>query len=136
MERGESSVNIAGVDAAIDAVHLHAASNVRFMHTLAQLARYKLETASDDEDMGATVCAAVEERCASLEVGYPALEHRHALLAGAWAGGDGFALLTRLASEEEAARVSVEALERSMPHIGDLEKLIEDEWRHHYLERD
>ena len=61
--------------------------------------------------------AAVEERCASLEVGYPAFEHRHALLAGAWAGGDGFALLTRLASEEEAARVSVEALERSMPTL-------------------
>jgi hypothetical protein len=134
--RGGGHGEAAGVDAALDAVRLHAASNVRFMHALAQLARYKLETARGDEDMGAAVCAAVEERRSSLEVGYPALKQRHALLAGAWAGGDGEALLTCLASEEEAARVRVEASERAMPHIGDLEKLIEDEWRHHYLERD
>ncbi len=127
-----------GVDAALDAVRLHAASNARFIHALKQLARFKLEIARGlgDEGMAAEVCAAVEARRISL-VGDPALEHRHPLLGGPLhEGGDADALLRRLALEEEEARDRVEAAERAMPRIEDLEKLVEDEWKHHYVERD
>jgi len=136
------TLKTAGVDAALDAVRLHAASNARFIDALAQLARYKLEIARGDEGMADAVCAAVEARRVSL-VGDPTLEHRQ--LGGPWQevlggplqeGGDADALLRRLAMLEEEARDRVEAAERAMPRIEDLEKLVEDEWQHHYLERD
>ena len=134
----QKSLKDMGVDPALQAVRQHSATSARFVQILAQLARYKLDVARRDEEMGREVCAAVEARRATLDVGYHALKHLHPLLAEPWSDGDSAsdALLSRLASEAEAARDRVETAKRAMPKLEHLTKLHEDAWRDHALERD
>ena len=129
----------AGVDVALDAARLHAASNARLVCALALLARYKTNLLRAADDMGQHVRAAVEARRAKLEEDCIVAEHRHPLLAMAPQEEDAVdadGLLLRLAAEEEAAKTRVETALREMPHIDDLPKLNEDEWRMRVLQRD
>eukprot|EP00310_Coccolithus_braarudii_P014116 CAMPEP_0183349806 /NCGR_PEP_ID=MMETSP0164_2-20130417/13877_1 /TAXON_ID=221442 /ORGANISM="Coccolithus pelagicus ssp braarudi, Strain PLY182g" /LENGTH=249 /DNA_ID=CAMNT_0025521595 /DNA_START=48 /DNA_END=793 /DNA_ORIENTATION=- len=120
-----------GVDPALRVIHQHSATSARFIQALAQLARYKMNVAGADEEMGRAICAAVETRRATLDAGYAALELRHPLLTQAEDGeADSEGLLRRLADEEQAALARVATAEGAMP------RLHEDAWREHALARD
>ena len=126
-----------GVDPALDVIQKHSATSARFVQALAQLARYKMDVAGADEEMGRAVCAAVETRRATLNVGYAALELRHPLLTQPEDGEtDSEGLLRRLADEARAALARVETAERAMPTLDELPRLHEDAWRERALARD
>ena len=126
-----------GVDPALHVIHQHSATSARFIQALAQLARYKMDVAGADEEMGRAICAAVETRRATLDAGYAALELRHPLLTQAEDGeADSEGLLRRLADEEQAALARVATAEGAMPTLDELPRLHEDAWREHALARD
>ena len=129
----ESSVN-----PALHAMHQKSAtSSARFVQALARLAGRRTDVAGTDETMGRTICAAVEARRASLEVGYAALELRHPLLTRSMADdGDSDALLRRLADEAESASARVQASDGAMPKSDELPKILEEVWREHARARD
>ena len=126
-----------GVGPALHVIHQHAATSARFVQALAQLARYKMDVASADEEMGRAICAAVEARRATLDVGYAALDLRHPLLTQAEeCETDSEGLLRRLDHEAQAALARVEAAEGAMPTLDELPRHHEDKWREHTLARD
>ena len=121
-----------GVDQALHVIHQHSATSARFIQALAQLARYKMDVARADEEMGRAICAAVETRRATLDVGFAALELRHPLLTQAEDGeADSEGLLRRLADEEQAALARFATAEGAMPTLDELPRLHEDAWREH-----
>ena len=129
------------IDPALHAVRQHSESSARFLRVLVQLARLKLEVASQDGSAGRDheVFAAIEKRQATLSVGFRALnlEAISGLLKRAPGGeADSEKLLADLAREGEAARARAEAAESAMLSLGDITKLHEDAWRDSALERD
>jgi len=113
------------VKPALEVVQQHAASSARFLHALVRLARYKMDVASADEELGRAVCAAVRARA-------PAL----ALLQPEESDADSDALLRRLREAVEAARSRVSAAEGAMPTLEQLPTLHEDRWGAHAAARD
>ena len=130
-------VKDSGVDSALDAIHQHSATSARFVQLLARLARYKMDVAGADETRGRAICAAVEARRATLEVGFAALELRQPLLTRVVGyDSDSEGLLGRLADEARAALTRLEAAEGAMKTPDELPRLHEDAWRGHALARD
>jgi hypothetical protein len=117
-----------GVGTALDSSRDYAEWGVRYVRALAQLARYKMDVAHGADDLSSAVADAVEARRAALAA--PPGD------ANADDADDADGLLERLARGQEAARARCEAAERAMPSPDELNKLQEEAWRHHVVERD